>query len=154
VTTNKSLAKKGRRIMKLIKLPASHLQSLMKILLLISTLSLSLSFSAGSWAEWTMLSSLEGDKNYVDFDRIRKVNGLVYYWTLSDYLIPNNGYVSTKVYNELDCNAFRGKRLTYIHYKQPMGEGYGDSNSPDNPKWNYPPPDSVAELTAQAVCAH
>ena len=141
--------------MKIVKLVIAARLLTMKYLLLMSTLTTSLMCSAGSWAEWTEVSeSNSGDKTYVDFDRIRKVNGLVYYWTLSDYLIPNNGYASTKVYTELDCNAFRGKRLTYIHHKQPMGEGYGDSNSPDNPKWNYPPPDSVAEATLQAVCAH
>ena len=55
----------------------------MKYILLISTLM----FSAGSWAEWTEVSeSVDGDKLYVDFDRIKKVNGLVYFWDLDDLL--------------------------------------------------------------------
>tara|TARA_R110002072_G_C7912980_1_gene530499 strand:- start:242 stop:460 length:219 start_codon:yes stop_codon:yes gene_type:complete len=57
----------------------------MKYILLISTLM----FSAGSWAEWTLLGeNLDGDKSYVDVDRIRKVKGLVYYWIMVDRSEP------------------------------------------------------------------
>jgi hypothetical protein len=68
----------------------------MKTLLLTSSLTLSLLFSAGSWAEWTQVAESDaGDKTYVDLERIRNVNGLVYYWQLRDRLEPSsNGALS------------------------------------------------------------
>ena len=127
----------------------------MKYLLLLSTLALSLMFSSTSSAEWTSVGSTSaGDKYYLDLDRIRKNGGYVYVWILGDKLKPGeDGTMSSKVYREIDCKAFREKGLTYIYYKQPMGEGEGDSNSPSNPEWNYPPPDSMSEFIANEVCA-
>lgn len=50
----------------------------MKNLLLLSTLTLSLMFSAGSWAEWTEVSEgVSGNKVYVDFDKIHKIGGVL-----------------------------------------------------------------------------
>ena len=58
-------------------------------LLLSSTLTLSLIFSAGSWAEWTEVSEgVSGNKVYVDFDKIHKIDGFAYYWSLTDFLEP------------------------------------------------------------------
>jgi len=62
----------------------------MKYILLISTLM----FSAGSWAEWTMVAFAKGNMLYVDFDRIKKVKGLVYYWRIEDYLEPSIGKIN------------------------------------------------------------
>ena len=126
----------------------------MKYILLISTLM----FSAGSWAEWTVVaeSSRTGARTYVDFDRIRKVNGLVYYWQLRDYLEPNkHGVMSTKLYHKADCETMREWELSFTAYKLPMAEGTGETLPPDpDPKWDYAQPDSILEGTLQAVCAH
>ena len=70
-----------RNTMKIFKLVIAARLLTMKYLLLMSTLTTSLMCSAGSWAEWTEVSeSADGHKLYIDYDRIRKVNGLVYYW--------------------------------------------------------------------------
>jgi len=67
----------------------------MKHLLLIFTLLFSsVFFSSPSFAEWTSVrqgagESNSGDAFYIDYDRIRKNDGFVYFWTLSDYLNPN-----------------------------------------------------------------
>lgn len=141
--------------MKLIKLPASHLQSLMKILLLISTLSLSLSFSAGSWAEWTLeAEAVDGEKIYVDFDRIRKVKGLVYYWVLRDRLEPFKESLSNKVYVKADCETVRKMTLSQSEYRLPIAEGDAIITFTPDPKWRYAYPDSVGEAILQAVCNH
>ena len=67
----------------------------MKNFLLLSTLTLSLMFSAGASAEWTEVAEgIDGDTYYVDFDRIRKVNGLVYFWLIEDLLEPFNEHMS------------------------------------------------------------
>ena len=127
----------------------------MKTLLLTSTLTLSLMFSAGSWAEWTEVSSAGGDKTYVDFDRIRKVNGLVYYWTIQDLLEPNKqGDMSNKIYWKGDCATMRNMALSMSRYNLPGAEGTPVSTFTPDPQWDYAQPDSVLETTLNAVCAH
>ena len=96
----------------------------------------------------------DGTTYYVDFDRIRKNGGYVYFWYLGDLLKPSStGMLSYKVYRQGDCGMLRYKNLSFIYYKQPMGEGSGDTDSP-NPEWKYPPPDSVAEYTLKQVCEY
>ena len=123
----------------------------MKNLLLLSTLTLSLIFSSGSWAEWTEVSEYpNGSKIYVDFDKIHKIDGFAYYWSLTDFLEPD----SFKMYAAADCEAFRFMPVSLLVYKLPMAEGEAILTSIPNPKWNYAPPDSVKEAILQAVCTH
>jgi hypothetical protein len=123
----------------------------MKNLLLLSTLTLSLIFSAGSWAEWIEVSEYpNGSKIYVDFDKIHKIDGFAYYWSLTDFLEPD----SFKMYAAADCEAFRFMPVSLLVYKLPMAEGEAILTSIPNPKWNYAPPDSVKEAILQAVCTH
>ena len=126
----------------------------MKNLLLILTLLFStVFFSSPSYAEWTkMTESVDGDTFYVDFERIRKHDGFVYYWKLTDYLKLQRVNMSNKTYNQGDCKLFRFKSLSYSFHKQPMGGGTAEvSNNPDK-EWTYPPPKSVAEITLKQVC--
>ena len=124
----------------------------MKYILLISTLM----FSAGSWAESTEVAeSVIGNKQYVDFERIRKVNGLVYYWSIRDSLEPNSvGTMSYKSYNKADCETMREMWLSVSVYKLPMAEGTAEMTFTPDPKWESAQPDSTLELTLNAVCAH
>ena len=102
-----------------------------------------------------MSISLVEDTYYVDFERIRKVDGYVYYWMLIDFLKPitSEMLLSSKMYNQGDCKLFRLKTLSFVHHKQPMGRDTGDSNSPKNPEWVYPPPNSSHETILKAVCS-
>jgi hypothetical protein len=123
----------------------------MKNLLLASSLTLPLLFSSGSWAEWTEVSEYpNGSKIYVDFDKIHKIDGFAYYWSLTDFLEPD----SFKMYAAADCEAFRFMPVSLLVYKLPMAEGEAILTSIPNPKWNYAPPDSVKEAILQAVCTH
>ena len=98
-------------------------------------------------------TNTDGGSFYVDFERIRKHNGFVYYWVLVDFLAPTEGgQLSGKVYKQGDCKVFRHKFLSFVHHNQPMGRDTGKSNSPENPEWKYPPPGSMWEITQQAVC--
>ena len=96
-------------------------------------------FSSASYAEWTKASEdVKGNTSYLDFERVRKHDGYVYFWSLSDYLKPDEfGWLSGKVYYQGDCKLFRYKDLSFSLHKEPMGGGSGDSNSPKNPKWEY-----------------
>jgi hypothetical protein len=126
----------------------------MKTLLTIFTLVFTLMFSSTSFAEWTEMGKNEnGTTFYVDFERIRKHDGYVYFWHLDDWLRPNEyGTFSYSIYNQGDCEIFRFKSLSAIFHKQPMGRDVGETYSPENPEWEYPRPGSANEAILQAVC--
>ena len=128
----------------------------MKTLLTIFTLVFTVMFSSPSYSEWTKVGkNVIGNTYYVDFERIRKHDGYVYWWGLSDYLKPKKfGTFSGKNYNQGDCKLFRYKYLSDTYYNQPMGKGdeTGGSNKPDK-EWIYPSPNSVNEEILKSVCS-
>ena len=105
--------------------------------------------------EWKKVSkNVEGDTFYVDFERIRKHGGYVYWWDLTDRLKPGKfGHLSGKVYRQGDCKLFRYKGLSYSHHKEPMGRGTGDINTLKE-DWYYPSPNSSGETVLKSVCAY
>ena len=125
----------------------------MKKALPIFALTLSIMFSSSSYAGWTRVGENDLGTYYVDFERIRKQDGYVYWWSLWDFPKPRlQGIWSAKFYNQGDCKVFRFKRLIYVAYEEPMGGGTGDiTNEPDK-EWTYPPPNSVDERTLKSVC--
>jgi hypothetical protein len=129
----------------------------MKNLLLIFTLLFStVFFSSPSYAKWTMMGENTGITFYVDFERVRKVDGFVYYWTLINYLKPTKqGHLSDKTYHQGDCKLFRYKILSGSFHKEPMGSGTG--NTPPIPEkhkdWKYPSPGSMIESVLKSVCS-
>ena len=81
-------------------------------------------FSSTSFAEWKKVSTnVDGDTFYVDFERIRKHDGYVYWWELFDYLKPDKtGVLSGKVYKQGDCKLIRFKGLSFSYHKEPMAD--------------------------------
>jgi len=127
----------------------------MKNLLLIFTLLFStVFFSSPSYAGWTKVGeNVDGTNYYVNFERIRKHDGFVYFWYLTDYLKPDGyGEISNKYYTEGDCKLFRYRRLSSNYYKEPMGGGTPEVHNPKNPKWTYPHPNTPIESTLKQVC--
>tara|TARA_Y100001936_G_C16090453_1_gene685675 strand:- start:1509 stop:1853 length:345 start_codon:yes stop_codon:yes gene_type:complete len=112
-------------------------------------------FSSPLYAEWTKVNKDEdGNTNYIDFESIKKVDGYVYWWILSDIARPTiQGHLSSKTYNQGDCKLFRFKYLSWIFYTEPMGAGDGDSGFPKDTEWNYPPPNSVMENILRIICS-
>jgi hypothetical protein len=130
----------------------------MKKLLLTSTLLFStLMFSTPSYAEWTEVTGdVKGNTFYVDFERIRKHDGYVYFWMLTDYLKPTEyGDLSGKGYYQGDCKLFRHLWLSASFYKRPMGEGTGDDVkiTPKHKDWEHPHPNSSIEEILKQVCS-
>ena len=118
----------------------------------------SLMFSSPSYSEWTK-GSEDGNGNtfYVDFERIRKVDGYVYFWLLQDSLKPKrHGILSGKMYNQGDCKLFRFKTLSFYFHKEPMGGGTGDVSEPIgiNRNWKHPPPNTIDEFILKHVCLY
>ena len=100
-----------------------------------------------------MGEGVDGTTFYVDFERIRKQGGYVYYWDLFDYLKPKSGNLSVKEYKQGDCKVFRYKSLSYSFHKEPMGRGTGDVEEPHKKGWKYPSPNSVGETLLKIVCS-
>ena len=111
-------------------------------------------FSSPSYSEWTRVGeNVSGRTYYIDFERIRKHGGYVYWWELNDNLKPEMGNLSTKLYAQGDCSVLRYKFLSYSFHKEPMGGGTGKVFNINNPEWNYPPPKSMSEDVLKSVCS-
>ena len=110
-------------------------------------------FPTSSQAEWTkVIENTDGTTHYVDFERIRKHDGFIYYWDLIDLLKPDgHGNMSYKTYNQGDCNLFRFKHLSISLYKEPMVSGTGRT-FPLNDDWKYPSTNSLGETKLNLVC--
>ena len=111
-------------------------------------------FSSTSFGEWTKMGeTVDGNTFYVDFERIRKHDGYVYWWDMVDYLKPDEvGTFSVKYYQQGDCKLFRTKPLSYSFHKEPMGGGTGLIDSSEN-EWIYPTPNSGNEVILEEVCS-
>ena len=120
------------------------------------TIILSFLFSSSVSADWTKVSTnTMGDIYYLDFERIRKHDGYVYYWRLTDYLKPTPyGDLSSKGYKQADCKLFRSRFIRISFHTQPMGKGIASTsiNTPEK-NWEYPPPESVHESILKSVCS-
>ena len=121
------------------------------LILLVSTVM----FSTPSYAEWTKVTKdMSGNTYYVDFERIRKNGGYVFYWVLLNYLKPTLGGLSLSVYRQGDCKNFRHQTLRTNLYKKPMGiEFMATANNAKNPEWDYPAPNTVNENILKKVCS-
>jgi len=126
----------------------------MRKFLTLTTLIFTVMFSSTSFAGWTKVGESDiGDTFYVDFERIQKVDGFVYFWDLTDLLKPDqDGDLPYKVYSQGDCKLFRNKRLSVSYHKEPMGRGTRKDFTPPD-KWEYPPPNSVNEIILNSVCS-
>ena len=113
-------------------------------------------FSNVSYAEWIKTTeNISGDKFYINFKQIRKSNGYVYYWQLTDYSKPTElGDLSSTIYIQGDCNIFRYAYLNATFHKKSMGKG--GYVEPITPKfnWLYPSPNSTSKSVLKAVCTH
>ena len=110
--------------------------------------------SQSSFGEWIKMG--ENDKMivYIDFDRIRKNQGYLYYWEMRDVLVSNKwGMRSMFTYKQGDCNLFRYKILTDTMYDNFKGKGktLNSSNTPDK-EWRYPKPGTGNEMVFKSVC--
>ena len=108
-----------------------------------------------SFAGWTKVGENVRGTFYVDFERIKKHDGYVYFWVLTDYLKPDeDGNFSAKIYNQVDCKKFRYKWLSISGHKGPMGGGTGEIDNTPDKEWSYPPPDSSTEIVLKVVCQY
>jgi len=127
----------------------------MKKLTILLALIFTVMFSSTSFSEWKKVAvNVTGSTFYVDFERIRKHGGYVYWWELFDFLKPDeDGDLSQKSYRQGECKLYRYKFLSGSYHKQPMGGGNSSGPTPPD-KWRYPAPDTPGEFVLKTVCAY
>ena len=127
----------------------------MKNRALIFTLISTLIFSSACFADWEKVSVNHFAAFYVNFGTIRKVDEYVYYWELGDlFKAIGTGVLSVTSHNQGNCKSFQRKTLRHNYHKEPMGVGHGEFHSPKNPKWVFPPRNSVSEAILKSVCEY
>lgn len=118
--------------------------------LLILLFSILISFN--SYGGWKKVGEDGLGDWYLDKKLIRERSGYVYWWSLSDWVVPTaEGYMSFKVYKQGDCRTNRFKSLQAIWYNQPMAEGEGDVKIFQN-EWSSPTTYFFDDL--KAVCKY
>ena len=114
-------------------------------------------FPVSSFADWTKItSSQEGDSFYLDVETIKESNGLVYYWSLTDYLKPiDSSILSAKILYEVNCNTPRKERaLSASYYSTPMGKGTLIGTDNKEQEWTYSAPNTITEMMIANVCIY
>ena len=78
-----------------------------------------------SFGEWKKVANNNlGSVFYIDFERLRIIDGYIHHWTLIDYnRKKENGLRSETNYRKVDCNKFRFMFLDGSLHTEPMGKG-------------------------------
>jgi len=111
-------------------------------------------FSINGFAfNWKMIGeNTIGSSFYVDIDNIKKRNGLVYYWTLDDYLEPPDVRFNSIISKfKVNCVEEKQTWLNGTYYSQSMGRRkiIVEDNSDET---QYPKPNSVGYIVMKSVC--
>jgi hypothetical protein len=89
--------------------------------LLILLFSFLISFN--SYGDWEFISVNENNTTfYIDFEKTKKIDGYIYYWTLGDLLKPDkDGDFSYVGYIQGDCKFSRFMYLSEFYYTKTLG---------------------------------
>ena len=119
------------------------------------------SISFPCYSKWEKVREDEIFTEYLELDSVRKINDIIFIWSLKDYKEPQkNGNLSTKYYSMYDCNKMKYKVLSIIEYKTNMGRGrnfrYAKniSNESSDTNWIYPSIDSKDFVKISSICSH
>ena len=98
--------------------------------------------------------NISGDSYYVDVDNIKKLNGLVYYWVLGDYLEPFDSETNSTISKyKVDFGEEKQTPLSDTYYSRPMDKGRIVSElTPD--RIVYPKPNITAYVAMKFVCKY
>ena len=101
-----------------------------------------------------LLKNNAGQTFYVNTDSIKKDKGFVYFWTITNFPLPDRqGNLSIKGLNELDCDTpIKRRLLTETQHTKPMGAGEPRKIFDQPTKWSYFPPNSVGSFINESLC--
>ncbi len=128
----------------------------MKLNKLLAMVSLILSASP-ALADWTMIQTSDNGNMYIDFDSVKKADGLVQVLTLNDYYVPQGKNEMSSTWLELhDCKNKKFKALSIKYYVENMAAG-GLLSTYALPEaetaWADVVPYSIGELKANVICS-
>ncbi len=111
---------------------------------------------------WSKVLKEDATVVYVDFDKIEKRDGYIYYFALFDYnrvvkAYKGYDYSSIVSYYKLDCKEMRDKELEYQEYTKAMGKGDVVNYIKGQSGFRLLPSIKSGEgiiLLADAVCKH
>ena len=125
-----------------------------RMLLVVAVLGSQIFHSASGSDGWFAYAESDTSTFYLNSNSIKESGGFVYYWRMSDKLVPDEyGTLSSQVYSQGDCSRMSVKTLSYIFFKGSKGTGPSDTQQSVNKDWKYPPPGSAALAALQWVCA-
>ena len=76
------------------------------------------------YSKWEKFRENKLFTEYFEVDSIKKVNGIIYVWSMIDYTeAKEDGNLSTKYYSKYDCKKKKYKIITIVNYKTNMGKG-------------------------------
>ena len=121
----------------------------MKVILLTTLLLFSVNGFAFNWK--LIGENSIGSSFYVDVDSIKKFDGLVYYWELSDWIEPSDGVFSyTKKY-KVNCGEEKQTQLSLTTYSQQMGKGRTVHEITPN-QIKFPKPNTLEYAVMKFAC--
>jgi hypothetical protein len=131
----------------------------MKRLAILAGLSFSLLFSSLCLGDWTRVArAANGSIIYVDLEKTRRSDEMVYFWMLSSHSKPDHqGDASVIVNIMVDCAGLRFKTFShFFHYPERMGKGTPTiiRNNPSDSEWKQPVRNSTDEEMLTTVCNH
>ena len=110
-------------------------------------------FINGFAFNWTKVTESEqGNSFYVDINSIKKHNGFVYYWELTDYLEPLEGIANSSIVKyKVDCGEEKRTWLNDTYYSQSKGRGRIVEDNSNN-IIDYPKPKEVRYTVMKFAC--
>jgi len=116
-----------------------------------------LAVSGEAMAEWTMIQTNDGGNMYIDFDTVKKSDGLITVSTLNDYYDrQQKGELSSQWLELHDCKNKKFKALAIRYYSGSMGEGKlieeQNFNEPEI-AWSDVVGASIGELKTNVICS-
>ena len=110
-------------------------------------------------SKWKKLEEGNEYIKYYDIDTVKKIDGIVYIWSMKDFKNPQkNGNLSTKYYSKYDCNLKRYIVLSIIEYNTNMGRGRkftykkNMSNEEKKDNWTYIKSNSEEYSSLKLLC--
>ena len=105
----------------------------------------------GFTQNWKKVAENKIGNYYVDIDSIKKINGLVHYSDLVNFIEPFNGDSSVISEYKVDCAEEKQTWLNLTNFSQPMGKGKINSESTPN-EIIYPKSNTIYFYLIKNVC--
>jgi hypothetical protein len=109
-------------------------------------------FPSSCFAKWNSIANANGNKFYVDTDRIRFNNDNVFWWSLVNLFEPFKKSFSILSYREGDCNTYKFRGLTISSYSKAWGKGKLITDGNKTTQWKFAKPGTIDEIMLDTVC--